>query len=171
MSERRPISLALALVPLATLVACFAVGGALLGVGAEMLILSMLGAATVAGALAIRHGGSWGAIQESTGQKLAAVLPVVLILLAIGLLIGSWVLSGTIPMLISWGIRLVHPQFFVLTAFVTTVTFSGSGTFTGSMTPITEFVADAQVPAPTSLGLLLAGLALTIPGLRNAFRA
>ena len=58
-----------------------------------------------------------------------------------------------------------------VTAFVTTVTFSGSGTFTGSMTPITEFVADAQVPAPTSLGLLLAGLALTIPGLRNAFRA
>lgn len=40
------------------------------------------------------------------------------------------------------------------TAFVTTLTFSGSGRFTGTMTPLTVTV----VPEPASAGLLLAGL-------------
>lgn len=40
------------------------------------------------------------------------------------------------------------------TAFMTTLTFAGSGSFTGTMTPITEFV-----PEPTTILLLALGLA------------
>ena len=40
------------------------------------------------------------------------------------------------------------------TAFITTLTFSGAGRFTGTMTPLTVTV----VPEPASAGLLLAGL-------------
>lgn len=43
------------------------------------------------------------------------------------------------------------------TAFVTTLTFEGPGTFTGTMTPITTEVA-AAVPEPGSLALLASGL-------------
>jgi hypothetical protein len=42
-------------------------------------------------------------------------------------------------------------------AFVTGLTFVGNGSFTGTMTPITEIVA-AAVPEPASLALLASGL-------------
>ncbi len=81
----------------------------------------------------MRQGAGWEAVQRAAGDKLAAVLPVVLILLAIGMLIGTWVLSGTIPLLVSWGIRLVNPGYFVLTAFLVTAAMSlCTGTSWGS---------------------------------------
>ncbi len=43
------------------------------------------------------------------------------------------------------------------TAFITGLTFASAGNFTGTMTPITVFVA--EVPEPQTWGLMLAGLA------------
>ncbi len=125
----KPLALGWALLPLATLVLCFALGVLRFGFSAEMLIASMLAAAAVAGAVAARRGAGWEAVQRAAGEKLAAVLPVVLILLAIGMLIGTWVLAGTIPLLVTWGVRLVDPGYFVLTAFVVTAAMS---LFTGT---------------------------------------
>ena len=45
-------------------------------------------------------------------------------------------------------------------AFVTGLTFVADGSFDGTMTPIVQFVPDSPVPAPSGLGLLVAGLAL-----------
>jgi len=119
--------------PLVTLMACFAVGGVFFDLGAEVLVVAMLVAASVAGAQAVRQGFTWEDIQRSTGEKLAAVLPVILILLAIGMLIGTWVAAGTIPALISAGIQLLNPSFFVLSAFLVTAVMSlCTGTSWGS---------------------------------------
>jgi Na+:H+ antiporter, NhaC family len=133
MTQRPPLPLGWALLPLLVLVGCF-VGGALtLGLSTEMLIGSMLLAATAAGAVAASRGAGWEEIQRSAGDKIGAVLPVVLILLAIGMLIGSWVLSGTIPLLVSWGVRAIDPRFFVLTTFLVTAAMSlATGTSWGS---------------------------------------
>jgi NhaC family Na+:H+ antiporter len=60
----------------------------------EYLVVVLLVAAATAGLVAARHGHSWAEIQHSTGEKLAGVLPAILILLAIGMLIATWVLSG-----------------------------------------------------------------------------
>lgn len=46
------------------------------------------------------------------------------------------------------------------TAFATTLTFAGTGAFTGTMTAIREFVPDATVPEPGSLGLFSLALLL-----------
>ncbi|HEX9731691.1 MAG TPA: Na+/H+ antiporter NhaC [Thermoanaerobaculia bacterium] len=129
----RELSTFAAWLPLATLVACFAVGVTILGLGAELIVLAMLAAAAVAGVVAVRVGRTWDDVQRSTGEKFASVLPVVLILLSIGMLIGSWVLSGTIPLLVVLGVRLVDPQFLVLTAFLVTAVMSlATGTSWGS---------------------------------------
>ena len=127
------IGLGLALAPLGSLLALFVIGGLLYGLGIEVLIVSMLLSALVAGAIAASRGASWDDVQRSTGEKLASVLPAILILLSIGMLIGAWVLSGTIPFLVSLGIRLVDPRFFVVTAFVVTAVMSlSTGTSWGS---------------------------------------
>ncbi|HEX7119881.1 MAG TPA: Na+/H+ antiporter NhaC [Longimicrobiales bacterium] len=118
-----------ALLPIATMVLLFVVGTVVLGGGQELLVAVLLGAATVAGIVAARHGHSWDDIQRTMGEKLAGVLPAVLILLSIGVLIATWVLSGTIPYLVYWGVQLVSPRMLVLTAFLVTAVMS---TFTGT---------------------------------------
>lgn len=44
-------------------------------------------------------GHKWNDIQNAIVQKLAKALPAFFILFAIGLIISSWIVSGTIPML------------------------------------------------------------------------
>lgn len=132
-SAERRLSLLEAVLPVLTMLALFVAGAVLLGSSPELLIAVLLGAATVAGAIAVRHGHGWAEIQRSTGEKLASVLPALLILLAIGMLIATWVLAGTIPFLVYWGVRLVDPQHLLLTAFLTTALMSSfTGTSWGS---------------------------------------
>lgn len=108
-------------------------GAAFLDFDGTLLVAVLLAAAGVAGAVAVVHGGSWEEIQRSTGQKLGAVLPALLILLSIGVLIAAWVLSGTIPFLVYWGVRLVAPEYLLLTAFLSTAAMSlATGTSWGS---------------------------------------
>ncbi|MDH5642735.1 MAG: Na+/H+ antiporter NhaC [Gemmatimonadota bacterium] len=119
--------------PLIVMVVLLLIGSAFMTMGSELLIVVILGAAGVAGVSAVRHGSGWREIQESTGQKIASVLPAILILLGIGMLIGSWMLSGTIPFLVYWGVKLVSPEHLVLTAFLATAVMSlCTGTSWGS---------------------------------------
>lgn len=121
------------MLPVFVLLAAVVIGSTTVGMGTEVLVLSMLAAASAAGLVAVRAGATWEEIQAATGKKVAEVLPMLLILLAIGMLIGTWVLSGTIPLLISLGVRLVEPQYFLLTAFLVTAVMSlCTGTSWGS---------------------------------------
>lgn len=130
---RRPLTLVEAILPIVTMLVLFVSGALLLGSSQELLIAVLLASAAAAGAVAVRRGHSWADIQTSTGAKLASVLPALLILLAIGMLIATWVLSGTIPFLVYWGVRLVNPQYLLLTAFLTTALMSSfTGTSWGS---------------------------------------
>ena len=129
----RPLTLLEALLPIFTMVTLFVTGVLTIGTSGELLVLVLLCSATVAGLVAKRQGKTWDDIQRVTGEKLAGVLPVILILLAIGMLIGTWVLSGTIPFLVYWGVMLVSPKYIVLTAFLATAMMSSfTGTSWGS---------------------------------------
>ena len=122
-----------ALLPIVAMLALFAVAALWLELGTELLVLVLLGAATVAGLVARRHGRSWDDLQAAAGRKIADVLPALLILLAIGLLIGAWVVSGTIPYLVYWGVRAISPEYLPLSAFLATATMSlVTGTSWGS---------------------------------------
>lgn len=123
----KPITIFEAVLPLATMLVCLLVGGQFYPIRSELLIVVMLVAAAVAGLTAWRHGHGWVAIQQNAGQKLASVLPALLILLSIGMLIGSWMFSGTIPALVYYGIQWVNPQYIVLTAFLVTSMMSLTG--------------------------------------------
>ena len=127
------MSLLEALLPLFTLGGLLILCALFLELNGQLLVLVILAAATVAGIVALRHGSTWDDIQRATGERFASVLPVILILLAIGMLIGTWVVSGTIPLIVYWGIQLVRPDLLVLTAFIATATMSlCTGTSWGS---------------------------------------
>ncbi len=124
---RKPITLLEAALPLIAMLVCLVVGGMFMPIGTELLVAVMLIAATVAGLIAVRHGHGWEDIQRSTGDKLASVFPVILILLSIGMLIGTWMFSGTIPLLVYYGVQLVDPRFMIITAFLVTAAMSLTG--------------------------------------------
>lgn len=123
------LSLFEALLPVLAMAALFIAGVATLGFSGELLIVVLIASAAVAGFIGVRHGVTWSGIEKATGEKLAGVLPALLILLAIGGLIASWVVAGTIPYLVYWGVQLVSPRFLVLTAFLATAVMS---LFTGT---------------------------------------
>lgn len=78
-------------------------------------------------------GYSWETIQTAMIRKIRRGLPAVFILFCIGIVIGSWIVAGTIPMLIYYGIKVIDPTWIYLVAFLVSAVFSTvSGTSWGS---------------------------------------
>ncbi|MEM7354711.1 MAG: Na+/H+ antiporter NhaC [Acidobacteriota bacterium] len=158
----RPLTLGAAILPLVTMLGLFIAGATTLDVGNELLVLVMLGAAAVASAVAARVGKTWDDVQRATGDKLAAVLPAILILLAIGMLVATWVASGTIPLLVATGLELVDPQYLVLTAFLATAVMSlATGTSWGSAgtlgVALMGMAAALDAPLAATAGAVVSG--------------
>lgn len=162
MNAPRPLTLLEALLPLTTLVVLLIAGALTVGLTGELLVAVILTAAATAGFIAARHDVTWDDIQRSTGAKIAAVLPALLILLSIGMLIATWVLSGTIPWLVYWGVRLVRPELLILTAFLATAVMSlGTGTSWGSAGTIgvalMGMAAALDAPLAATAGAVVSG--------------
>jgi NhaC family Na+:H+ antiporter len=126
------------------------------------LVLGMLAVAGVAGTVAARGGATWADLEDATGRQLARVLPALLVLLAIGLLIGTWMLAGTIPFLVALGVRLVDPAWLALTAFLASALMSTvTGTSWGSAGTIGVAMmgtaAALGVPLPVVAGAVISG--------------
>jgi NhaC family Na+:H+ antiporter len=148
--------LILSLLPLMALFGAIIAGVLTLGFSGDILLVALLFAAAVAALLAKRVGQGWDAVQAETGRQIADAFPAILILLSIGVLIGSWMFAGTIPLMVALGIDLINPQFMALTAFAATAIMSLiSGTSWGSAGTI----GVALVSAAEAMGLPLAPVA------------
>lgn len=89
-------------------------------------------ATVVAGLMAWRGGASWSEIQRGLGQGLQPALGSILILLVVGALIGVWIASGVVPMLIAVAEGLGVPLAMAAGAIV-------SGAYFGDkMSPLSE---------------------------------
>ena len=123
-------SFLLAVTPILVMIVGLAVGVGYMKLKVEPIILI---AALVAGCIAWRLGYSWKELQEGVIEKISSSLPALMILWAVGLLIGSWVFSGTIPMIIYYGVDLISPEYLVFTAFIIAAIISTTtGTSWGS---------------------------------------
>lgn len=82
-------------------------------------------------------GFTWKEIELSIVKKLAQAIPAFMIILAIGVLVGSWMISGVIPMLVYYGIKLVNPSYLYAICLLVPIIFSTScGTSWGTMSTI-----------------------------------
>ncbi|WP_166423051.1 Na+/H+ antiporter NhaC [Paraglaciecola sp. 20A4] len=75
----------------------------------QIALLFSMGVAAVIG---LKNGYSWAEIEKGIVKGISLSLGAILILLAVGALIGSWMLSGTVPTLIFYGLELLNPSFF-----------------------------------------------------------
>lgn len=60
----------------------------------------------------------WSAIEESISEKIRETSVSICILLLIGMLSASWMVSGIVPTLICYGIQTIHPVIFLLSACI-----------------------------------------------------
>jgi Na+:H+ antiporter, NhaC family len=82
--------------------------------GANQVALLLV--AAVAAAIAIYNGERWADIHQAIVRGISTAMGAILILLAIGALIGSWTLAGTVPAMIYFGVQLLSPAIFYPTA-------------------------------------------------------
>ena len=123
-------SFLLAVTPILVMIVGLALGVGYMKLKVEPIILI---AALVAGGIAWKLGYSWKELQDGVIEKISSSLPALMILWAVGLLIGSWVFSGAIPMIIYYGVDIINPKYLVLTAFVIAAIISTTtGTSWGS---------------------------------------
>jgi NhaC family Na+:H+ antiporter len=103
-----------ALIPVAALVAMLGLSVYLFGdnssQGPNQIVLT-LGAA-VAAIVAMRLGFKWGDLQRAMIAGISTAMVAILILLSVGGLIGTWLMAGTVPSLIYFGLELLSPQWF-----------------------------------------------------------
>ena len=133
----KKITAFIAILPFILLVLFFIMGSIFIEQGNDVIVISLLVATFGAILIALYTGSSWQKVQETAGDKLAQLFPALLILFAIGSLIGSWILSGTIPYFVNIGLEWIDINTFILTAFLCTGLMSiMTGTSWGSVSTI-----------------------------------
>jgi Na+:H+ antiporter, NhaC family len=117
----RSPSLLDAAIPLLALIALIATTVITFGVDATAgpLQVALLLAASVAGLVAFKNGYSVAYIREAAIGGVASGMAALFILLAVGALIGTWNMAGTIPTIVYYGIGLLNATwFYAATAIV-----------------------------------------------------
>ena len=80
--------------------------------------VALLLAATVAGIIVRKNGQKWERTSKKIVETIGSAMPSILILLLIGSLAGTWMISGIVPTLIYYGLDIINPKLFLLTTVV-----------------------------------------------------
>lgn len=108
-----------AAIPIAVLIALLAIvitlfGSDSLSGGSQVALL--MGLAVCVFISMVFYRVPWKAFELQINKTLGGVAVTILILLAVGMLSGSWMVSGIVPTLIYYGVQLLSPQFFLVCA-------------------------------------------------------
>lgn len=113
--KKPQLSLSVALLPLIILVVLLTYNVTIFGddalSGSNQFILLLGGG--VAGLLGHRNKVTYGEMLQKVGENLQSVTGPILILLLVGALTGTWLLSGIIPAMIDFGLQIANPRFFL----------------------------------------------------------
>lgn len=91
-------------------------GGDAINGGSQMALLS---ATSVCVMLAIGiYRCKWSVLEEAVIDNIRASASAIIILLLIGAIAGSWMVSGVVPTMIYYGLNILHPSFFLVASCV-----------------------------------------------------
>lgn len=119
MSEKKP-SLLLALIPIIILIGLLAVNVIIYGedssYGSNQIAL--LFTAFIAAVIGIKQGYQWKEILDGIISSISGSMQAIIILLLIGSLSGTWLISGVVPAMIYYGLDILQPSFFLVAACI-----------------------------------------------------
>ncbi len=85
-------------------------------VGPNQIVLLL--SAAIAGIISWRLGYTWKEINKSIVKSISSAMSAIIILLVIGSLSGTWLLSGIVPAMIYYGLKILNPTIFLFAAVV-----------------------------------------------------
>jgi NhaC family Na+:H+ antiporter len=127
-----------ALLPVGVLIGLIVLTIWLFGISATdgPLQVALLLSAAFAALMALKNGYTSAAIADAAIGGVTTAMSAIFILLAVGALIGTWNMAGTIPTVVDYGVRILNPTIFYLTTAV--------------ICPVVGMVTGSSWPAPSS---------------------
>ncbi len=152
-------SLTVALIPIVSMGLLLGIGYGIYQIRPQVLLVA---AAFLTGVLGFVLRFSWREMEQGIVNSIHKAMPAILIMLCVGILIGSWIASGTIPMVIYYGLKLISPKYFLVTAcFVCSLTSLATGTSWGTIGTLgVAFIGIAMglgLPLGPAAGAIVAG--------------
>ncbi|GLS26349.1 Na+/H+ antiporter NhaC [Marinibactrum halimedae] len=163
MNDKKAIPLFVAIIPLVILISLLSLNvyiykdDAVSGSNQIILIVS----AAIAAGLAWLYGSSWKTLEGGVINSLKLASPAILILLMVGALSGTWLLSGIIPTMIYYGLQVLNATLFLFAACIICAVVS---VFTGSSWTTSATIGIALMGIGKVLGLhegMIAGAILS----------
>jgi len=126
--DPQPLSLLEAIVPVASLILLVGLSYYLFGdagaAGPNQVALVV--ATMIAVSIAWRRGHSMEGLRQAAVESVGSGIGAIFILLAVGALIGSWAMSGTLLAMVYYGLQILSPNYFYLTTVVICAVVSAS---------------------------------------------
>lgn len=152
METKPALTLYRALVPLVILIVLLAINVSVFGddaLGGSNQFILLVGGA-VAAIIGFMHRISYKEMLEKVADNLKSVTGAILILLFVGALAGTWLVSGVIPAMIYYGLQLLHPAIFLPSCILICAVISIA---TGSSWTTSATVGIALIGIGKALGL------------------
>lgn len=116
----------------------------------------------VAALMALKIGYKWAQVEEMMITGISRAMQAILILAIVGMMIGIWLLSGTIPTMIYYGLKILSPSIFLIAAvIICSITSIATGTSWGTMgtmgVALMGIGAGIGMPVGPTVGAILAG--------------
>ena len=149
--DKRPPSGIEAFGAIAIMIAILVVGSAIMGFEVKVLLVMCAASNAI---LAFRCGYTWDEIVALYSKKIADLSGTLVIMIAIGMVIGAWMISGTAPTLVSWLSRLIDPSHILMFSFILTAIMScliGSSFATMGTLGIVMFSASIAEGIPSGM--------------------
>lgn len=155
----QPVKFWVSLVTFLVLIALVVSFTAGLGSAPHVPLLLAAAFAAIVGAL---HRFSWQEMLEGICQAITPALPALLIILSIGVLIAAWMAGGVIPTMVYYGLQIISPRFFLVTALLLCSLVSlalGSSLSTIGTVGVALFgIGEAiGIPGPITVGAIVSG--------------
>jgi NhaC family Na+:H+ antiporter len=131
MTHIRQLSWKMALIPIVSTLAILMVQILVYGGAPHIPLILGIGITAVFGIL---HGHKWSEIQNGMISSVAVALPVLGIFMVVGMTIGTWIASGTVPLLTKVGLDILTPSGFLpLTCIICAIVSVFTGTSWGTV--------------------------------------
>lgn len=116
MKTKKVATLGHALIPI--LVLMIVLSFAIIVFGADPHIPLLVGIIVASLVAMFMLGYSWEEVEKGAIETIQLSMQAILILMAIGTLIGTWILSGTVPAMIYYGLKILSPSIFLIATMI-----------------------------------------------------
>ncbi|MFH2024603.1 MAG: Na+/H+ antiporter NhaC [bacterium] len=124
--------------------------------------IPLMSAAAVAAIVAVFFGYRWEKIRTGMINTIKISLPAILVLMIIGMIIGTWITAGIVPTMIYYGLKIISPRvFLVATALICSIVSLATGSsWTTAGTVGVALIGIGKgfgIPLPMVAGAIISG--------------